>query len=249
MSDFIDHMQCKAERIAKLMEAETRKSNRYCNWDAWPHGCGPGKPNNIKPWYNNPEVFAKPAKRAFIGIMPGGEPDNPDITTIGHPCKAPEWHMYNLWICEDWEFKEHQEWVLKAFEALYDGSDEGIRILLETPSFNICPIRTGGSDAEHMPPKVWDQSAHWAKKVLYRMRPKTIIMDGNGQTSPWSAMKKFGLRCTHEPVEVAPNGFLKQGVMQFDDRHTAQVIAFPSLARRQFRDPRLLDELSKLNPI
>ena len=184
--------------------------------------------------------------------MPGGDPADPDNTTVCHPCKAPELHTettHNLWVCEDWGGHEHQEWVLKAFEALYNGSDEGIRVLLETPSFNLCPIRTGGSDAQHMPPKVWSKSAEWSTKVLDRLRPKLIIMDGNGQTSPWSAMKKFGLRSTHECVQVAANGYLKQGTMRFDDGHTAQVIAFPSLSQPVFRNPCLLNELSKLNPI
>ena len=99
-----------------------------------------------------------------------------------------------------------------------------------------------------MPPKVWSKSTNWAKKVLDRLRPELIIMDGNGATSPWSAMKKFGLRCTKDRVKVAPNGYLKQGIMELDGGYTAQVIAFPSLSQSVFRDPCLLDELSKLNP-
>ena len=257
MTKFTKHMQCKAEAIADFMERETKKPNSYPKWEAHPLGRGPDKPSNIKPWYNPPDSFRSGVKRVLIGINPGGNPINPDGPC--HECRNPKWHgeTFNEWVCAEWRkngrvVTTHQQPMLDVFKALY-GNDKGKRKLVNTPSSNVCPLRT--EDPKHIPGAVWDESENWCLTLLEHLRPGTIICNGNSTSgerphrSPWSMVLakqsdgNYDLEKS-ERVSVGHRKYLKHGIVRGGKLDGAHVIGMPQGIRGSRRKLHL--ELGKL---
>ena len=223
---FADEMQKEAEAIANKMVNATGGK-----WQRQPH-----QQDNLKTWYNPAEIFEKPSCLVFLGIHPAGDPF--DKKAPGkHKCQDKAWHAdncFSYWICEDWSHSrngsQHQGYVWKAFENIF--CKDWKQTLLEAPSFNVCPIRT--SEAKDIPIPVWKASVIWCKKVLERIRPDTIICNGNAEAvrSPWAMLKKeYGLG----QFECIPLGdskrSVKRAVAHKKPLDGTKVLAVPHLSR------------------
>lgn len=217
-----------------------------------------GGDRNFKPWYSPPwmyEPIEGGVQRLFVGINPGGDPANQDETDASHICADPGSHSingeYNRWLCEYWgamtksgtrKPNPHQTAAWLAFEAMY-GADRWEDILIDTPTTNVCPLRTQWAGG--IVDKVWESSKGWFKMLLHRVKPATIICNGNGGKSPWSALRELGMveHCEFNR-KVAGNAYLKRGTYASDGVN-ADVIGMPMLVR--FATSRLYQELRNLH--
>ena len=196
MMGFAEDMQKEAEAIADIMEACVAT-----NWKRSVERNG-FKYSNIKPWYNPRWMFeprAKGVDRVLVGINPGGDPNQPGPAS-GKPCGDqrcdhdklsyhdcdPCCEPYNDWLdakCWPKRGQANQKRVQSVFNSLY--CENWKRKLVETPCFNVCPLRTAGVDG--IPDCVWHQSKAWFKRVIEELRPRTIICNSSAISgkSPW----------------------------------------------------------------
>ena len=225
---FTEQMDREAADLGRLMEKVTKKK---LGWKQRPY-----LQDNVKTWYNRPEAFESRADRVFLGIHPAGDPFDTKAPA-GHCCKHQDWHdkdgTYNYWICEDWSHARngprHQGYVLNAFELIYGKG--GKSLLHVTPSFNVCPIRT--LKVKDIPMPVWRRSVRWAKAVLDKVEPSTVICNGNAETgrSPWAMLKReYGLECTKSYQLGDTNRSLKFGVAKDKPLKGTKVLAVPHLS-------------------
>jgi len=223
VSEFTDIMEAEAETIAEAMSREEP------GWQREVDGRG-----NVKPWYSQLSAFQPGAKRALVGIDPGGHPSTPDDTVGPQYRRLLEGHSYNAFLDERWpkgsgSTKLHragearlQRFVRKVFRILFPGSnpEEEIRA---TTCFNACPIRTGhGGD---LPPRgeVWRLSKKWFNRVLEHIQPELIICIANGNVSPWQA-----LSVSHsEKIRLAESAYLKCGLVELNNGRSVKVIGLP----------------------
>lgn len=224
---FAEVMDGEASEIGCLMEKESGTG-----WKRKPY-----RQDNVKTWYNRPGMFESRAKRVFLGVHPAGEWCDANAPE-GHLCRCPEWHegdgQYNYWICEDWSHANngtrHQQHAQAAFKHIY--GEDGINLLRETPSFNVCPIRTPTATPKDIPLTVWRRSEMWAKDVLDIVRPSTIICNGSSESvrSAWTMLKKkYGL-CEIDREKLGGNASLKFGVGKVKPLKGTKVLALPHLS-------------------
>ena len=222
---FAEDRQKEAEAIACKMATSPN-----VEWSRQPY-----KQDNLKTWYNPAGKFDKPSCLVFLGIHPAGDPFDKEAPSK-HMCKDKTWHTdtHNYWICEDWSHSrngsQHQQYVWKAFKQII-GKDWK-RTLLETPSFNVCPIRT--SEAKDIPIPVWNAGVIWCKKVLERIRPDTIICNGNAEAvrSPWAMLKRQYSLGQFECLPLGnSNRSVKRAVLTTGPLQSTKVLALPHLSR------------------
>ena len=255
-SKVVQGWEKEAKAIAGVMEA--------CVATEW---CQSVKRNgfeysNIKPWYNPRWMFgAKGVDRVLVGINPGGNPDKPGPAN-GQPCDDdkcdndrlsyydddPCCEPYNDWVdakCWQGRGRLHQERVKCVFASIYDVDVDDVEPTMRaTPSFNVCPLRTNGTDG--IPDCVWHQSKRWFKRVIKGLQPRKIICNGNGiganSRSPWRVMIPKLDRWKKIDLEGTQN--LKLGIIANEGRKPVRVIGLPPLYR--YSGSELYSELSNL---
>lgn len=241
MSEFTDLMEDQAETIADEMSRENPGWCKEVN----------GR-SNLKPWYSHLSAFQPGAKRALVGIDPGGDPSTPDDTVGPQYRLSLEGHSYNAFLDESWATEKRgrtvlhppgeaplQQAVRKVFGILFPESnpEEEIRA---TACFNACPIRTGlGSK---IPPhgRVWSLSEDWYKSVLEHIRPELLICLGNGDVSPWKLLNVD----EQKPIKFAKSAHLKHGSAKLKGVQPIKVIGLPHLTGGSFSRPRLYDAIA-----
>lgn len=227
---FADEMNQDAVEIGHLMEKETKGK---LGWKRHPY-----RQDNVKTWYNRAEAFESRADRVFLGIHPAGDPFDPKAPA-GHCCRCTEWHEggepYNYWICEDWSHARngtrHQRHAQAAFKHIY--GEDGFNLLRETPSFNVCPIRTPTATPKDIPLTVWRRSEMWAKAVLDKVKPSIIICNGSSESvrSAWTMLRKKYELHEIDCEELGGNASLKFGVATVKPLKGTKVLALPHLSR------------------
>lgn len=253
MSQFTDHMDAKANDIAKTMTPDKtvsdweREAQRIGEmmvratggaWRLEKDGC-----KNVKPFYNPRWMFEpnqERVKRVFVGIHPAGDPFRP---LESNPCgdmlvyldDQPSEMPHNQWIDGCWAGKgpRHQSLVKKVFKSLY-GKAVWERKLRKTPSFNICPIRLPRHGS--VPKPVWGDSIKLCEDIVKNLRPKTIICNGYGEkgNSPWAVIKrKFGFE-TRECLTERGKTVLKWGTVRGIAEGGTTVIGLPHLTSQWF---------------
>ena len=236
MSEFTDLMEAEAETIADAMSRERP------GWCKEVDGRV-----NVKPWYSKLSAFQPGAKRALVGIDPGGDPSKPDDTAGPRYRQLLEGDSYNAFLDESWASVRRghkvkhrageaplQQAVRTVFRVLFPGSnpDEEIRA---TACFNACPIRTGLGSSISPYGRVWRLSEEWYKSVLEHIRPELVICIGNGGISPWRLLNVDEQR----PIKFARSAHLKHGSARLNDGRLTKVIGLPHLTGGSFSRPDL----------
>lgn len=227
MSEFTDLMEAEAETIADAMSRER------LGWCKEVDGR-----SNLKPWYSHLSAFQPGAKRALVGIDPGGDPSTPDATVGPRYRDQLEGDSYNAFLDERWPKRSGstelhrpgeaplQRSVREVFHILFPRSDTADEIRA-TACFNACPIRTGlGSD---LPPRgeVWRLSKKWFNRVLEHIQPELVICIANGNVSPWQALGVGHAK----KIRLARSAYLKCGFVKLIDGRSVKVIGLPHLKR------------------
>ena len=214
-----------ARKIGELMERESH------GWKAEVNDR-----SNIKTWYSPVWMFEQPASRVFVGAVVGGNPDNPDDTTVlrGWEQERDATFPFNAFLDESWDGESRgdaklQRAVQRVFCIIY-GASAWQSNLRETACLNVCPIRAGHTDL--IPDAVWDQSVEWFRRILDQLRPTEIIMDGVGEKkSPLSALTECGY--TVQIKDTAPLGSssVRYGTVSGGGLSGAKLLAIPFLNR------------------
>ena len=229
MSDFIDHMQRKAEGIAKLMTNTSRRP--------W-HACI-GERTNVKPWYSSLSAFKPNVDIVLIGANPAGDPGNPpedsEVDTYQGNLKR---EGYNAYLDESWKGlpkgeEKFQRGVRTAFSALTLKGNEmaGDALLRNSVCFNVCPVRTKITD--QIPMAVWRRSEDWCMEVLRFLNPGLIICNGLGDRSPLSTVNGPDHTVEVMHLEQFGSGCIRFGRVKGDGPLTGcRIMGIPHLSRR-----------------
>ena len=217
-------LEVDAKEIGELMERESP------GWKAEVNGR-----SNVKPWYSPVWMFEQHVSRVFVGAVVGGNPDNPDDTTVlrGWEQERGAAVPFNAFLDESWDGEPRGDAKLQraiqcVFRIIYGGSTWQSN-LRETACLNVCPIRA--EHTEFVPDAVWDQSVKWFGNVMDQLRPKEIIMDGVGERmSPLSALKKCGYTVRIEDEEPLGNSSVRFGTVSGGHLDRATLLAIPSLS-------------------
>ena len=195
-------------------------------------------------WYSDATLIENGAKRAFVGINPGGKcGDDKHDHKMGY-LQAPYCRRgFNAWLDEKWPGgNPHQKVTRDLFREMY-GWNRYAQILRETACFNVCPFRT--TSARDLTSSLWDSSIEWCEDVLVQIAPKLIICNGSGKTrSPWSAITG---RFSVEHVfcqEVQANGWIREGILRKPPMTHVRILGLPFLKR--FSGYRLFALLNKI---
>ena len=196
-TSFARRMERKAHDIAELMESVTRADDRVPIWNREVNGR-----SNVKPFYSPLANLNKDSCRVvLIGDNPGGNPKPPDDTT------GPRYEQflemprgeYNAFVHEKWG--QHKEGmapmqlaVQQVFQVLF-GAARWYKELLNSVSFNVCPLRTRKTD--DIPCAVWVRCEAWPNRILDVLEPELILCCGNSDdykgnigNSPWAMMRR-----------------------------------------------------------
>lgn len=243
-SNTVQGWEAKARRIGKMMKNATDGA-----WQPQKDNC-----QNVKLFYNPRWMFEpqrEGVKRVFIGIHPAGAPYNPKAD---NPCgdmleyldEPKSDRPHNQWIDGCWagNGKTHQHRVHRVFAAL-SVTGKWRCDLRATPSFNVSPIRTKGTDG--IRESVWEASVELCADMVRQLRPKTIICDGFGETgmSPWAVIKsEFSIESSESEPRCGRT-VVKWGTVPglADDGTT--IIGLPQLTSQWFRNS-LFDHLAEL---
>ena len=228
MSEFTDRMERKADEIAALMEAE------FPSWER-----APGGRSNIKPWYSARSMFKPGVERALVGIDPGGEPSAPDDTTGKQYQDALNGDTFNAFLDESWPGygaggAPLQLAIREVYKNLYPDTDP-TGLIRSTACFNACPVRTGLGSKLDPRSQVWKLSQKWMLDVIEHIEPTVVICIGNGNTSPWQALRVSA----QPPFKFARSAHLKYGTARLSDGSVVRVIGLPHLTGGQFSRPNL----------
>lgn len=214
----------KAKEIAELMERECP------GWKSEVNGR-----SNVKPWYSPVWMFGQPVSRVFVGAVVGGEPVDPDDTTVlrGWEQERGVLPPFNALLDESWEGEMRgdaklQRAVQRVFRIIY-GASAWQSSLRETACFNVCPIRAGHTKL--IPDTVWDRSVKWFRDVLEQLGPAEIIMDGVSERSPLSALTECGYAVQIEDEEPLGNSSVRFGTVSGGHLNRATLLAIPFLNR------------------
>ena len=197
---------------------------------------------NAVPWFSAPCMFEGPAERVFLATNPGGDPENYRwrLRPRDYDCErdgcvdGPR----NRWLDEEWGKpagqSHNQVAVKRAFDALY-GDGLGAHVLRDTPCFEVCPLRT--HKAGDIPGAVWDASVVWCQEVMEQLRPKTIISNGNGESthSAWVAVQQMYQFERMGERRLFGSASLKWGHVTDGPLSGAVLIGMPHLSRMRGR--------------
>ena len=217
--------------------------------------------NNARIWNNPRWMFDNPirGKPVLVGVHIGGTP-----AVVGSAYEGPDenWHRClrtlskpdapcNEWGCGRWdgEGTRAQAKVLLAFNSLF-GSGRGRKVLLETPSFDACPVRV--NEVGQIPPEIWAYSKSWFYSVLEYLEPSLIICNrntepGGNAKSAWAALlqnRSFRIRLKVPYTPIHGTGSLKLADIGEGPLAGTKVIGLPQLTR--FGTYRLWDALEDL---
>ena len=211
--------------------------------------------------WNNPRwMFDNPVRGStvLVGVHIGGTP-----AVVGSAYEGPDanWHCCELqqspdepcneWVCGTWdkEGTTAQEKMLCVFDSLFSPGN-GREVLLETPSFDACPIRV--NEADQIPPEIWADSKSWFYSVLEHLQPSLIICNRNTEPggkgkSAWAAIlqsRAFGTIVRQPDIRIHGNGFLKHAKFTARSSRVTNVIGLPQLT--YWGTDKLWTELRKL---
>lgn len=222
MSEFTDHMEREADKIASLMERTSRRG-----WRA-----RIGDRSNVKPWYSSRAAFVPGVEVVVIGANPGGAADAPPndakIETYQRDLNR---KGFNAYLDESWDgarpgSSKLQRGVRMVFSTLYGGSANGDDALRKSVCFNVCPLRT--SDMSQLPPEVWSESVRWCMEVLHHLNPSLIICNGISDPSPLAVFGRSLNLLDREPLGTT---YVRYGVIANGDLEGAKVLGIPHLSR------------------
>jgi len=196
-------------------------------------------------WNNPRRMFDDPirGKPVLVGVHIGGSP-----AVVGTTYNAPDDESpccertqsspdkpCNKWICGIWdkEGTTAQEKMLRVFDSLF-GPGYGREVLLETPSFDACPVRA--NEADQIPTEMWRGSMDWFYSVLEHLRPSLIICNRNSKPSngksAWGALLEncdYDVRPNKPYTNIHGHGFLKDADIMAGPLKGSKVIGLPQL--------------------
>ena len=216
--------------------------------------------NDARIWNNPRWMFDNPihGKPVLVGVHIGGTP-----AVVGSAYNGPNqsWHRCkrtlsnpdapcNEWVCGRWDVEgtRAQAKVLLAFNSLF-GPGRGREVLLETPSFDACPVRA--NEADQIPPEMWVAGKTWFYSVLEYLQPSLIICNrnyepGNGK-SAWGALlqnRDYDVRPKKPHWNIHGTGSLKRAIIMDGPMKGTKVIGLPQLT--YWGTERLWRKLEKL---
>lgn len=202
---------------------------------------------NARIWNNPRWMFDRPIKGkvALVGVHIGGIPG---IVGSAYEGSDADWHNCELvrspgqpcneWVCGSWDkaATRAQQKMIEAFKTLF-GCTKGRQVLLETPSFDVCPVRV--TKENDIPRSVWRDSNSWFYSVLEHLQPTLIICNRNAKRgssikSAWNALydqREYNLKRVRQDVPIHGNGYLKCARIQGGNLRGANVIGLPQLTR------------------
>ena len=197
-----------------------------------------------KPFYSDIHTFRRDVQRVFIGLNPGGDRFSKEYY-INDESDEKIWSgdkpYYNSYLDERWgKFNQYpgdkgkaplQISVQKVFRAMYE--DDWEIILRSTPCFNMIPISSEGANDPSLK-MIWDKGIDWGIRLIKHLRPKFIILYGNGERkSPWSVLEsEFEIQEYREaPVLPKLKYSMKDGTLVQDPLHGVYVFGLPHLSR------------------
>lgn len=214
--------------------------------------------NDARIWNNPRWMFDNPipGKPVLVGVHIGGTP-----AVVGSAYAGPDenWHRClrtlsnpdapcNEWVCGRWDVEgtRAQAKVLLAFNSLF-GQGRGREVLLETPSFDACPVRV--NEADQIPAEVWAECKAWFYSVLEHLQPSLIICNrntepGGNAKSAWAALlqnRSFQVRPKKPYTPIHGTGRFKQADITAGLLAGTKIIGLPHLTR--FGTYRLWDAL------
>lgn len=212
-------------------------------------------------WNNPRRMFDNPirGKPVLVGVHIGG---SPAVVGSAYEGLDESWHSCTLqsspddpcneWVCArhwDAEGKTAQGKIYRVFDSLF-GPGRSRGLLLETPSFDACPVRA--NEADQIPRAMWDASKAWFYSVLEHLQPSLIICNrntepgGNGK-SAWAAVlqnRAYRARPTFPYTLIHGTGRLKSADITAGPLTGTKVIGLPHLTR--FGTQKLWDALVDL---
>ena len=198
--------------------------------------------------WNNPRwMFDHPEKGkvALVGVHIGG---TPGIVTSAYRGSDADWHKCDLvrspshpcneWVCGCWDEAgiTAQGKMIEVFNALF-GCAIGRQVLLETRSFDVCPVRI--HKEKDIPRSVWLDSKSWFYSILEYLQPSLIICNRNAEPgssikSAWNALYDhpvYNLERVRCDAPIHGNGYLKCARIRGGNLQGAKVIGLPQLTR------------------
>ena len=204
-----------------------------------------GSPDHwAKPFYSSAATFVAPAPRAFIGLNGAGDrfahqydiDDGNDDRIWSEP-------LYNAFLDDRWGdgrkvyapgTHSHQRAIQTVFRAMYRDAWESV--LRGSACFNIMPVSSRGQ-SDPLVAHVWLDGLRWGTELLAYLRPRLVILNGNGETgrSAWSAIHAaFGIRETIAPIPLENPFFrLREGSIMSGPASGTRVIGLPHLSRNK----------------
>lgn len=242
---FLKQMDNEAKRLAKTLNSQ----------DHW-----------AKPFYSDVHLFKAGVKRIFLGINGKGRKYSHQLD-IDDDVEQSVWSgnkpFHNAYLDERWGDEDSgpfeigqaplQISVKGAFEAMYGTNWK--RVLRDTPCFNLIPISSNGTTDPELD-KIWDDGVDWCIRLIEHLKPKFIILHGNGQKpikgrSVWFALaSRYSLIQSSAPIQLKiANYSLFHGVIQEGILDGVSVLGMPPLSFVKRGKPlrRLADGLQEMS--
>lgn len=193
-----------------------------------------------KCWYGDAIFIEHGADLAFVGVNPGGGPEDQQHDLAAGFLERPyAIRGYSAWLDGPWSGNgpAHQAAVHRVYRVLFGSSWEAQ--LRRSASFNVSPFRTT-SEAD-LPKVLKLESVDWFFTVLNRVSPQLVICEGK---LPWDALLSHGARLVRE--EHAYNvAWVREATMQSEGLEL-RIIGLPHLSR--FRGDRVFEVLAGFAP-
>lgn len=216
-----------------------------------------------KPYYSNVYKFKPGVRRVLIGVNPGGNCQSKKYyEKYGYEEKiwSENRKSFNSYLDERWGDRPSgaqrkgedslQIAVQRVFRTMYEPKKWKNR-LRNTPCFNLVPVSSKGTRDPELD-EIWDNGVDWSIELLEYLKPKFIILYGNGKTgkSVWAVLKsKFGLEdCEKTPLPFG-NHSIKEGVFAERPLKGVAVLALPHLSHVKGKNlDTLCRKLQELRP-
>ena len=200
-----------------------------------------------KPYYSNVYQFKPGVRRVLIGVNPGGNCQSKKYyEQYGYEEKiwSERRKSFNSYLDERWGDRpggaqkkgQHslQIAVQRVFKAMY-GSKWKSR-LRNTPCFNLIPVSSNGTGDPELD-EIWDKGVDWSIELLNYLKPRCIILYGNGLTPPngrsvWFVLKqKLCLkRYPKLTSDITSTYKIHRGVLQRKPFENVPVLGLPHLS-------------------
>lgn len=214
-----------------------------------------------KPFYSNVYIFKPEVERVFIGLNPGGNRHSKKYYKK-YKYEKRIWSkdelLFNSYLDERWGDEPSgaqrkgedrlQIAVQQVFKTMY--GPDWKATLRNTPCFNLIPVSTKDASDSKLD-KIWVNGVEWSVELLEYLKPKFIVLYGNGRKkddkSVWRALEQnLHLIDCCPRIDVTKTFKIYTGVIPKGTLKGTPVLGLPHLSRIHPSNKRTSKNLSTL---